>query len=236
MKGDAIVRAHASASETARRSEIPNSGLRQRDALARLCTFAMSGLHPKVLQGLQEQSSNPPLWNACFAGQSSSVRQLLASGVDINQPGGRGSTPLAAAAKNGHASICSILCSAGADINAGSKFDQTTPLMVAATFDHNDVIQVLVKQRGSIDPFLEVRRTKMSFYRPRCCRGQDYYLRGEDFCSFRLLRFCFLIFRERSVEAVLQLPPSSGLRCCATYLHTSCTPVSLLSLLCLSSL
>jgi hypothetical protein len=82
---------------------------------------------------------------ACTAGRIDCARHLLAKGADVNVKGNGGSTPLHAAARNGHTAALQLLLSIPkVDVNAVAK-DGRTALHVAAEHDHNDAAQLLIE-------------------------------------------------------------------------------------------
>ena len=58
------------------------------------------------------------LHRACEKGNIEAVKQFLADGADVNAKNDFGSTPLIAAALEGHKEIAELLISEGADVNA----------------------------------------------------------------------------------------------------------------------
>ncbi|OQS01487.1 ankyrin repeat protein [Achlya hypogyna] len=83
------------------------------------------------------------LVQAARLGDSSRVRNLLATGVDADASNDRGETPLLAAVTQGHVAIVELLLEAGAD-----PFRTTTdgsPLFVAQRNGHDAVVAVLEK-------------------------------------------------------------------------------------------
>ena len=80
---------------------------------------------------------------AASRGQLSSVRLLLAKGVDINSPKhNRGLTPLHVAARFGHAEIARALVDAGASLNARDSKGRT-PAHLAARRGHAELAREL---------------------------------------------------------------------------------------------
>jgi ankyrin repeat protein len=91
------------------------------------------------------------LYDAALTGHVDAVRNLVAAGADINDPGDLG-TPLHAAAFRGDIEIASILIDKGADVN-GAKQDQSgvRPLHVAARYNQPEFVKFLLG-RAVIDP------------------------------------------------------------------------------------
>ena len=79
------------------------------------------------------------------AGELSLVEQALHKGEGVNSRCFRnGSTPLIAAAAQGHLPLVKLLLDANADVNA-INHDLATALIAASPTDHKDVVQLLVE-------------------------------------------------------------------------------------------
>jgi len=85
---------------------------------------------------------NTPLIDAVRAAQLSTVTELLASDVDVNQPGEQGWTALNWAAGRGDLEMVSLLVQAGADVFKVGR-DQRTPYMIALAAGHVEVVKFL---------------------------------------------------------------------------------------------
>jgi hypothetical protein len=73
---------------------------------------------------------NTPLIEAVRAGELNTVREVLASGADINEQGEQGWTPLNWAAGKGELHLVKLLVENGADVFKVGR-DQRTPYMIA---------------------------------------------------------------------------------------------------------
>ena len=84
-----------------------------------------------------------PLALAAVKGDTESVRELLALGVEVNGTNGDGSTALVLAALGGHAEAAALLLDAGADWSLTGA-DGSTPLHTAAFFGRVEVVELLL--------------------------------------------------------------------------------------------
>jgi cytochrome c2 len=83
-----------------------------------------------------------PLGDAAKKGDVAEMERLLASGVDVNEPGGLGA-PLHWAAMNGHSDAVALLANGGADLEVQSSM-LGTPLHAAARFDRAEAVKTLL--------------------------------------------------------------------------------------------
>ena len=83
-------------------------------------------------------SEEKQLTRAARRGSHKRVQELLRKGVCPNSPAVDGCTPLIAAARAGHDSVCRILLEAGADINA--RDEQGFTAVSRATIDRKSVV------------------------------------------------------------------------------------------------
>jgi cytochrome c2 len=83
-----------------------------------------------------------PLGDAAKKGNVAEMERLLASGADVNEPGGLG-TPLHWAAMNGHVDAVKLLVAEGAHLEAQSSM-LGTPLHAAARFDRTKAVEALL--------------------------------------------------------------------------------------------
>eukprot|EP01102_Stenamoeba_stenopodia_P008151 TRINITY_DN2317_c0_g1_i1.p1 TRINITY_DN2317_c0_g1~~TRINITY_DN2317_c0_g1_i1.p1 ORF type:complete len:843 (+),score=153.45 TRINITY_DN2317_c0_g1_i1:82-2610(+) len=60
-------------------------------------------------------------------------------------------SPLFLAAQQGHALVCELLISLGADVNGAAEDDESTPIYVAAFNGHAEVIKLLLKHGATVD-------------------------------------------------------------------------------------
>ena len=89
------------------------------------------------------------LLSACRDGRLSAVRRLVKRGVDVNQAGKDGYTPVHIAAKKGHLEIVQWLVKVGADANQGNQ--DGTPVTDAAFNRHLEIVQCLVKLGADVN-------------------------------------------------------------------------------------
>lgn len=87
--------------------------------------------------------------NAAAKGDTKQVLDLLAKGVDINDPGDsdKYGTPLHHAAYGGHLDLMKTLIERGANVNAKDSLDNT-PLALAAQQEHVQAVEVLLQHRA----------------------------------------------------------------------------------------
>jgi len=104
-----------------------------------------------LLAACATTTARTPLMKAVEGGNSDAVRQLLNSGVDVNEktdydigPGGKEWTALHLAAKRGDVNITRLLLDHGADPGIGTKMGWT-PLKWAEHNGHTFVAKVLVE-------------------------------------------------------------------------------------------
>ena len=83
-----------------------------------------------------------PLGDAAKNGDVAEIERLLATGADVNEPGGLGA-PLHWAAMNGHTNVVELLAANGADLEAKSSM-LGTPLHAAARFERVDAAEALL--------------------------------------------------------------------------------------------
>lgn len=99
--------------------------------------------------------AQPALYQAAIDGDINKVKNLLDSGVNVNQKGGGGllndSNPLNAASSMGHANIVKLLISRGANVNAASGSMGWTPLSSAAWRGYTEIVNILVDNGADID-------------------------------------------------------------------------------------
>jgi ankyrin repeat protein len=91
-----------------------------------------------------------PLHWAVRSDNQAAVRQLLATGANVNAANRYGVTPLSLAAANANASIVELLLKAGADPNA-SLPEGKTILMTAARTGNPEVVSMLVARGANVN-------------------------------------------------------------------------------------
>lgn len=123
-----------------------------------------SAYHVRMTRRLLEQGADPnlpsgrylmsPLMAAARAGNTESVKMLLAAGAAVNQADATGATALSWAVEGGHAEAVRCLLDAGAAVNhvaaAAGKYaepteDAYTPLHLAAAMLRADIVQMLLE-------------------------------------------------------------------------------------------
>jgi uncharacterized protein len=82
------------------------------------------------MSDIYDNLKNTPLIEAVKTGQLETVKELIASGVDVNESGEQGWTPLNWAAGQGHLEIVKLLVANGADLFKVGR-DRRTPYMIA---------------------------------------------------------------------------------------------------------
>jgi ankyrin repeat protein len=90
------------------------------------------------------------LWEAVAQGDAEAVRDLLASGTDVNQRGVFDETPLHRAALNNRPDIAQLLLDNGARANLRNR-DGYTPLHEAVTHGATAVLEVLIQKGADIN-------------------------------------------------------------------------------------
>ena len=90
---------------------------------------------------------NSCLLIASRMGHEGAVRELLESGVDVNEEGRTrdGATALWGAAGGGHEGVVELLLKAGADVDKATTDYGVTPLYFAAEKGHEGVVEQLLK-------------------------------------------------------------------------------------------
>jgi ankyrin repeat protein len=102
----------------------------------------------------EAQTQRQRLMAAVNAGDVQAVRDLLASGAEVDERFPRvngfndGHTPLLVAARDGHHEIVKVLLAAGADVNAVEPCFGAVPLHKAVYNGHADITATLVAQPG----------------------------------------------------------------------------------------
>jgi len=97
------------------------------------------------VEASESSYQTPDIHTAIIAGDTEKVKQLIASGADINavEPGS-GSTPLVTAAMFDRIEIAKMLLKAGASIDA-KNYDGSTALHTAAFFCRPDMVKLLLE-------------------------------------------------------------------------------------------
>ena len=102
-----------------------------------------------TLTGCREglRTEDAALLAAARTGHSGTVRDMIASGANVNVKDEHGNTGLIEAARNGHDDVVRTLVQAGADVKIRNDDDKTA-LMLAAQGGHEETAQVL-RQAGA---------------------------------------------------------------------------------------
>ena len=120
----------------------------QADATAVLSVLILANADINKPRG---SSGATPLYMACQSGHVSTVRQLLAANARLDQPKQGGFTPLHIACMRQRVECVSVLLEARADADAAyGVADRFTPLMLAAHFDHAELVQLLLGAGASM--------------------------------------------------------------------------------------
>ena len=86
--------------------------------------------------------------DAAASGDIEQVKELLASGTDMDEVDGKQRTALHHAARRGHVAIVELLIERGADVNPREAISGHTPLHLAERWGHEDAAAVLVANGG----------------------------------------------------------------------------------------
>jgi len=92
--------------------------------------------------GKRLKTEDAALIASARTGHAGTVRDMIASGANVNVKDEHGNTALIEAARNGHNDVVRALLAAGADVKAKND-DGKTALMLAAQGGHEDVIRAL---------------------------------------------------------------------------------------------
>ena len=90
------------------------------------------------------------LKHAAFRGQTDRIIEVIAVGVNVNEPDCDGDTPLMLAAAQGHASIVAVLLQNGADVSAHNDEGETA-LHLAAYGGHTKAVKALLAAGSCVD-------------------------------------------------------------------------------------
>lgn len=128
----------------------------------------------------QNQLGETPLMIAAIKGATTVVERLLALGADVNRPGW---TALHYAATGGNVEVVNLLIDKQAYVDAASP-NGTTPLMMAARFNHRLAADVLL--RAGADPTLsnESRLKARDYARENKNSDLAFWLEMEEISFF----------------------------------------------------
>jgi ankyrin repeat protein len=104
-----------------------------------------------ALTGCREslKTEDAALLASARTGHSGTVRDMLASGANVNVKDEHGNTALIEAARNGHDNVVRTLLAAGADLKVKND-EGKTALMLAAQGGHEDTAQAL-RHSGAVE-------------------------------------------------------------------------------------
>ncbi len=100
--------------------------------------------------GLSSPAVASSLAVAAQGGDLTQVRELIASGADVNTPQADGSTPLLWAAYHSYPEMVAALIEAGADADAANNFGMT-PLLQASRYGDVEVMRALLEGGASLE-------------------------------------------------------------------------------------
>ena len=110
-----------------------------------------------------DYGNDAPLHKAALAGNSDVVKTLLNHGADVDSKGRLGRTALHHACNTGDVACIHELMTRGADIEAKDNALESTPLYLAANFNHPDSIRTLVDAyKASINATDAYRNTSLN--------------------------------------------------------------------------
>lgn len=92
---------------------------------------------------------NDELIEAAAFGNAEAVRQLVASGANVNTPDDKGCPPIIMAARSGNVETIKVLLNSGADVNARDIYEMT-PLMHASLSGNADAVKFLVNSGADV--------------------------------------------------------------------------------------
>jgi ankyrin repeat protein len=90
------------------------------------------------------------LWEAAHFNRIDVVRELLASGVDVDEKDHKGCTALVFAASYGHQEVAKALLTAGAKVDEKARND-ITPLKFAVFMNHQEMVKLLLAAGARVD-------------------------------------------------------------------------------------
>ena len=95
-------------------------------------------------------ASNPPLFDAAIAGDTSTMQALLDKGTDVDTRGKHGETALTYAAGEGHEAAVQVLLDKGADVNAKAA-DGFTALMATSREGKTNMVRTLIAKGAEVN-------------------------------------------------------------------------------------
>jgi ankyrin repeat protein len=105
---------------------------------------------PDLINAVDSQSGNTPLYAAATKGQLTVAEFLLANGANVDAKAQNGWTPLQAAAIKGHKAIVELLLTYKANIQAADAVGSTA-LVLAAEHGFKNVVEVLLAHGADVN-------------------------------------------------------------------------------------
>ena len=99
-----------------------------------------------------KNSIDVKLYNSSVDGDLEGVVDALAQGGRVSMRNFDGTTPLWAAAQNGHTDICGLLLAHDSDVNEVNLETKMTALHLAALRGHESVVEALLSWGAIVDP------------------------------------------------------------------------------------
>lgn len=93
----------------------------------------------------RDQKKRTPLIFAATNGHTSTAAFLISQGAEVNAKDSGGRTALLYASKRSFNETAALLLDQGADVNVQSKKKKITALMLAAVWDNEELVQMLLK-------------------------------------------------------------------------------------------
>ncbi len=130
--------------------ELLDHGAREdAEVLQRAAAYAAANGHAEAYEALVAAGAEATLTEAAGAGSVTLVAGLLEDGANPDGPADAETTPLYAAALEGHARVAEVLIAAGAD--AAKEAHDWSPLAAAVRYAHDDVVRALLDAGVDID-------------------------------------------------------------------------------------
>jgi ankyrin repeat protein len=98
----------------------------------------------------KQTDGNTGLYAAATAGRADMVRDLIATGANVDKVSSRGTTPLIDAAFGGHSETVRVLLAAGAQVDLAIN-KGTTPLIAAIESGHTTIVVDLLKAGANVN-------------------------------------------------------------------------------------
>ena len=105
--------------------------------------FAAAGGHREVVKALIDRGAKVNLAAAACIGDLDQVRRLINEGINVNERGPSGETPIIAAATGGNPEVVKLLLEGRTDVTPETL---QTALFVSASHGHAEVVKLLWKK------------------------------------------------------------------------------------------